>query len=84
MRGHTARCVAPARKEPDDVKAEFLKIRVTTDRLRRWKEAAAAAKAYEENEDLDFSAWVRRALNRVAELEAASRFGSRSTQRRPR
>ena len=66
--------MAPAPKDPEDRKGEFLKIRVTADRLQRWKDAAAKAKAREDDEDLDFSAWVRRALNR-AEREESARPG---------
>jgi hypothetical protein len=56
--------VSPAKKAKAQVKSTFLKIRVTQERLQRWKDAAERAKSIEDNDDLDFSAWVRRALNR--------------------
>jgi hypothetical protein len=65
--------MAPAKKDPDDVKSTFLKVRVTAERLERWKAAAEKAKAFEDSDDLDFSEWARRALNQAMESEAAAR-----------
>lgn len=67
------RRMAPAKKDPEDVKDEWLKVRVTAERLDRWKEAAQKAKVAEDSDDLDFSEWARRALNRAMEAEAAAR-----------
>jgi hypothetical protein len=64
-----SRAVTPARKDPDDVKSEFLKIRVRSERLQRWREAAGLAKEYEDADDLGFSAWVRRAVDEAMERE---------------
>jgi hypothetical protein len=61
--------VTPVRKDPDDVKSDFLKVRTTQERLQRWREAATRAKEYEDDDDMDFSAWVRRALNEAMERE---------------
>jgi hypothetical protein len=58
-----------------------LKIRVTEDRLKRWKAAAAAAREHEDEEDLDFSAWVRRALNRAERDEVKARGSKRKEGR---
>lgn len=69
--------MAPAKKDPDDVKSTFLKVRVTSERLERWKEAAAKAKVAEDSDDLDFSEWARRALNQAMEAEAAGRATKR-------
>jgi hypothetical protein len=79
QRGYTMRHndMAPAKKDPDDVKSTFLKVRVTSERLERWKEAAAKAKAAEDSDDLDFSEWARRALNQAMEAEAAARAAKR-------
>lgn len=67
------RHMAPAKKDPADVKDSWLKVRVTEDRLDRWREAAQKAKEHEDSDDLDFSEWVRRTLNRAMEQEAAAR-----------
>lgn len=65
--------MAPAKKDPDDVKNTFLKVRVTAERLERWKAAAEKAKVSEDSDDLDFSEWARRALNRAMDAEAEAR-----------
>ncbi len=52
------------------MKSDFLRIRSTQERLQRWREAAAKAKDFEDDDDLDFSAWVRRTLNEAMEREA--------------
>jgi len=52
------------------VKSIYLTIRVTEDRRELWKQAAARAKEFEGAEDLDFSAWIRRALNTAMKNEA--------------
>ena len=65
--------MSPSKKPATDIKGSWLKIRVTDDRLKRWKEAAAQAKASEDDDDLDFSAWARRALNRAEKEEEEQR-----------
>jgi hypothetical protein len=67
-----ATAVTPPKKAADR-KGLHLKVRVTEERLKRWKAAAAAAREHEDEEDLDFSAWVRRALNRAERDETAAR-----------
>jgi hypothetical protein len=74
--------VPAVKRNPSDRKDEFLKVRVTADRLRRWKEAAEAARHEEDDVDLDFSAWVRRALNRaVDDMESRRGPTGRATHR---
>lgn len=73
--------MTPAQKDPEDVKNAWLKIRVTEDRLQDWKEAAARAKDFEDADDLDFSAWVRRALAKAARDEARRQEEARQQKR---
>ena len=53
--------VSPTKKPKAQVKNDWLKVRATDDQLERWREAAEVAR--QENEELDFSAWVRTILN---------------------
>lgn len=62
--------MTPVKKDPEDRKDEWLKVRTNSDRLQKWRNAAALAKEKDpDGGDLDFSAWVRRALDRTARRE---------------
>lgn len=72
--------MAPAKKSPKDSKLDWLTVRVNGAKLARWKDHAARAKDFEEEPDLDFSAWVRRTLDKAMKTEQkkmAKKGGSR-------
>lgn len=61
-------CVVSPKKPTAHVKSGFLKIRATEAQLERWQRAGELA--HLENEELDYSSWVRWTLNAAAkELE---------------
>lgn len=53
-----------ARMPRSRIKSDFLKIRATTDQLERWRRASELARL--DNDELDYSSWVRTTLNEAA------------------
>jgi len=48
------------------MKNDFLKIRATTEQIERWRRASELARL--DNDELDYSSWVRTTLNEAAKV----------------